>query len=250
MLGAATLMAGINFSTSVGDLKPVGIALTLFFAILVFGGPGGAHYNPAVTIAVFIKEGKMSNFSIAAMMMFAQTTGAILSEVFIYATLPKTKGVPANVGIDKSMNILCPYNATNSKSPPCTPESYGQMFWVEVFATWVLASTVLTVKYHYKGTESVCGPLCVGLALFVGISWSASTTGGCLNPAIGIANSLFQWSFAVKNQAYSLNSLWVYICAPLTGGALAGLFQLLNGKAENAMKSNGCGDDFKDSLIQ
>ena len=54
-LGTMMLMTGINLSNFTG-LKPVGIALTLFSAILNFGGPGGAHYNPAVTIGVFIKE--------------------------------------------------------------------------------------------------------------------------------------------------------------------------------------------------
>jgi glycerol uptake facilitator-like aquaporin len=68
------------------------------------------------------------------------------------------------------------------------------MFWVEMFATWVLVAIVLTVKYHYKGVESVVCPLTVGLALFVGISWSAGTSGACLNPAVGIANSIFQYS--------------------------------------------------------
>ena len=62
-----------------------------------------------------------------------------------------------------------------------------------MWATFVLVAVILTVKYHYESSESTLGPLTVGLALLAAISLSAKTTGGCLNPAVGIANNLFQY---------------------------------------------------------
>lgn len=100
MLGTAMLMTGINWSSSITpiksilstedtiDLKPIGITMGLYAAILIFGDPGGAHYNPAVTVGVFIKEGKLSNIPIALMMIFAQVVGAFLAEGIVYMTIP------------------------------------------------------------------------------------------------------------------------------------------------------------------
>lgn len=97
-----------------------------------------------------------------------------------------------------------------------------------MWATWVLVAIILTVKYHYESHESTLCPLTVALALFTSISWSAGTTGGCLNPAVGIANSFFQYAlrddFLKVYSKLTLDSLWVYILAPSMGGALAGLF--------------------------
>ena len=94
MLGTAMLMTGINWSSSISstedpiNLKPIGITMGLYAAILIFGDPGGAHYNPAVTVGVFIKEGKLSNIPIALMMIFAQVVGAFLAEGIVYMTIP------------------------------------------------------------------------------------------------------------------------------------------------------------------
>ena len=87
-LGTAMLMTGINWSSAIGALKPVGIAITLFVAILTFGGPGGAHFNPAVTLGVFIKENKMTHLPMAMIMIAAQISGAFLAEGLLYVSLP------------------------------------------------------------------------------------------------------------------------------------------------------------------
>ena len=222
-LGTAMLMTGINLSSTIGGLKPIGIALTLYSAILIFGGPGGAHYNPAVTIGVFIKEGKISHTPVALIMIAAQIVGAFLAEILLYICFSfyalEGEHNPATLGF----NILCPDGDGNT----CTPLSVGQFFWTEMWATWVLVAVILTVKYHYESEESTLGPLTVALTLLTAISWSAGTTGGCLNPAVGIANSFFQ--YAIRNKfvmgaELTLDSLWVYIIAPSMGGALAGLF--------------------------
>ena len=107
------------------------------------------------------------------------------------------------------------------------------MFWVEMWATWGLVALILTVKYHYEG---VLGPIAVALTLLGMISLSASTTGACLNPAVGISNCFFQYWMRSKFQETTANSLgvtlWIYISAPIVGGVLAGIFSLLDGKAE------------------
>lgn len=198
MLGTAVLMTGINASSAIGGLKPIGIALTLFAAIVVFGHPGGAHFNPAVTIGVFVREFKLANLPIALMMIVAQITGAFLAELLVYTRLPDslTSATVASYG----MNVLCPPTGTNAKNlATCTPTAPGQMLIAETWGTFILVATVLTAKFNMKDTMNpgLMPPLVVGISLLVGISWSAGISGACLNPAVGIANSFFQ--FAIRN---------------------------------------------------
>jgi glycerol uptake facilitator-like aquaporin len=58
-IGTAILIGALNLSG--GKAEAVTIAL---FCIAIFLGPvSGGHVNPAVSTAVFIKEGKMGNLA-------------------------------------------------------------------------------------------------------------------------------------------------------------------------------------------
>jgi glycerol uptake facilitator-like aquaporin len=54
ILGTAMLVFAINATTN----RPFGIALVLFGCILIGGPISGAHYNPAVTLAVYMMNYK------------------------------------------------------------------------------------------------------------------------------------------------------------------------------------------------
>ena len=87
------------------------------------------------------------------------------------------------------MNILCPA----AGKVTCDPETFkagSQMFLVEMFATCGLVTTIITLKYHSTIKEGVMAALTVGVTLLAMICWSGGISGGCLNPAIGIANSI------------------------------------------------------------
>ena len=74
MLGTATLLIGINLTQG----NNIGIGLMLVAAISMYDRVSGAHFNPAVTIGVFIKEGKIANLLFAAMIIVSQILGATL----------------------------------------------------------------------------------------------------------------------------------------------------------------------------
>lgn len=153
------------------------------------------------------------------------------------------------------MNILCPA-AGNSLT--CEIDNFqvsSQVFLVEMFATCGLVTTIITLKYHSTIKEGVTAALTVGLTLIAMITWSGGISGGCLNPAIGIANSIVQYAMREQLKDYQimkptvisgaglyddlkLSTLPIYIFAPLLGGVMAGVFQLLNGKVAKTMKES------------
>ena len=71
MLGTATLMIGINWTSYNPGTQPFGIGMTLFAVTMIFGNSCGAHFNPAVTLGIFIKECKLSNFLFSLKIIFS-----------------------------------------------------------------------------------------------------------------------------------------------------------------------------------
>ena len=84
MLGAALLIFTVNASAHATSFEDLGspdafaVGLALFAGICLFGDVSGAYFNPAVTLAVFIKEGKASNVGFMLMIWVAQIVGCIL----------------------------------------------------------------------------------------------------------------------------------------------------------------------------
>lgn len=70
-------------------------------------------------------------------------------------------------------------------------------------------------------------------------------TGGALNPAIGLVQSIFQLlmlnSFpntTASRKKATLQTMWIYIIAPFVGGILSGLFQIFNRYAQAKLKQS------------
>lgn len=59
-LGTAFLLVSINMSAHFGgsgSFQPIAVALTLYSLIMIYGPVSGAHFNPAVTVGVFVVNG-------------------------------------------------------------------------------------------------------------------------------------------------------------------------------------------------
>jgi glycerol uptake facilitator-like aquaporin len=86
-LGTIILVFAINMSK--GD--PFAIGLTLFTLIVITHEVSGAHFNPAVTVAVFIMEkGKhKKNLKWLALYFSAEILGAIVGVLFAHSIEPK-----------------------------------------------------------------------------------------------------------------------------------------------------------------
>ena len=169
-----------------GDLAVLAIASALMVMIYAGGHISGAHYNPAVTLAVLIR-GRI-NLNDALMYMVSQVAGAVAAAL--------------TAGVFKEMPV------ESSQTLDMTKALIG-----EVIGTFALAYVVLNVATA-KGTagNSFYG-LAIGFTIFVVGSLIGGTSGGAFNPAVAVGASVvhvFAWS-----------NIWIYFVAGFGGAALA-----------------------------
>ena len=62
--------------------NPISISFSLFASIILFGSITGGHFNPAVTLGVYIKENKYAeNLRWLFFVILAQICGGFLAQV-------------------------------------------------------------------------------------------------------------------------------------------------------------------------
>ena len=180
-----------------GDLAPLAIGAVLMVMIFAGGHISGAHYNPAVTLAVFLR-GKCDKKDVVPYIVF-QCAGAACAAAALFI---KTDGMN-NTPIDLSKTL-------------------PQALLAELLFTFALAYVVLNVATA-KGTSgnSFYG-LAIGFTVMAGAFAVGGVSGGVFNPAVAIGISIMGFS--------PWANIWVYLLANLIGGALAAfVFKYVNG---------------------
>jgi len=78
-----------------------------------------------------------------------------------------------------------------------------------------------------------CGSICLTLGAMCLVA--GPHTGGGINPAVGLAQTLFGvWNFGYSNP-HHYQSLWLYVIGPSTGGVLAGFAMRMHVQATHFM---------------
>ena len=177
-----------------GAMAPLAIGSILMVMIFAGGHISGAHYNPAVTLAVWVR-GKI-NMRDAITYWIAQIGGAMAAwaiATFIFDV----------EGTDTS-----------------AVKSVGQGLAAEILGTFALAYVVLNTATA-KGTSSNSFyGLAIGFTVMACAYTFGGFSGGAFNPAVALGACLmkgFVWA-----------DLWIYLAGCLAGGALAGIIFKLN----------------------
>jgi aquaporin Z len=193
---AVSLNCGSDAASVVGTA--IAFGLTVVTMAYTIGGISGCHINPAVTLGVFL-SGRMSGKD-AVGYMIAQIIGAIIAAAVL-------------VGIVNTMGGFEPGCATGANT--C---NFGQLngFLIETVLTLVFVLVVLGATAKTNGATNNFAGLAIGLALLMVHLVGIHYTGTSVNPARSIGPALFIGG-------KSLADLWVFIVAPLLGGALAAL---------------------------
>ena len=238
--GTALLIYSINACQS-GASVSTDVGLTLFACILLFGDVSGGHFNPAVSIAVFIKEGseKMGeNFGFMVMLWLSQVLGATFGVMLASISMQ-----------NDNILMLCPpveNSRTNGEGDLlCAPANNTigfNMLIAEIMGTFTLASVILIVKYNTASTSGTLKAFAVGVSLTVGVLMIGGISGGCMNPAVGFVQTIFQDAYidtrtlaggTIQRPGYG--TMWCYLLGPIFGGMLAGLMSKLDESARSAL---------------
>ena len=169
----------------------VGVALT--FGLIVFamiasvGDISGAHINPAVTIGFFLAR----RFPGREVLPYVtcQLAGAILASVMVWLLFPAAERLGETV--------------------PAGP--IHQSWLLEVLLTAGLMFVILCVTTGAKERGITAG---LAIGGFVGLAalFAGPVCGASMNPARSLGPALI---------GGQLNSLWIYLTAPVVGAAIA-----------------------------
>ena len=198
-LGCGTAMflgcadtAGVVGTAIAFGLSVVAMAYTI-------GGISGCHINPAITFGVAL-SGRMS-WKDACGYWVGQIIGGILAGALLFA-LTKVVAAPDLTG---GLGT----NGVANAGGVC-----GALL-VEFIATFLFVLVVLGTTDEKLGAGKPAG-LAIGLTLILIHLVCINLTGTSVNPARSIGPAIFAGGEALKN-------VWVFIVAPLAGGALSAL---------------------------
>ena len=193
-----------------GDIVPTALAfgLAIVAAAYAIGDISGCHVNPAVSLAMFLNK-KLSGKQFCGYVI-AQVVGALCGSLLLWAIL-------ALSGADKSVTGL----GANSFIADNAAGMWGSIL-VEVILTFVFVYTILGVTSD-KDKAHIAG-IVIGLTLTFVHILGIGLTGTSVNPARSLAPAILLGGTAIKQ-------VWVFVLAPLVGGALAACtYKLLNEK--------------------
>lgn len=173
--------------------NPVAIGLILAAMVYMGGYISGAHYNPAVTLGLWVSKKISGNDALRY--MASQLSGGIAASA-VYAYLKKDLFLPA----------------------PGPDTTWFTAFVVEVLFTFALVSVV----HHVAATEKTKGNdyygLAIGMTVLAAATAGGPISGGAFNPAVGVSPLLFDLSGISSH----IGNILLYALGPMTGGALAG----------------------------
>ncbi len=196
-IGTFFLVLTIGLAVLSGtDMAPIAIGGVLMVMIYMGGHISGAHYNPAVTLAVFIR-GKCAAKDIVPYII-AQVVGAFAASCVVYVIHGKTFAGPA----------------------PGAGVSAGTAVLAEVLFTFALALVILNVATSKRTEGNSFYGLAIGFTVLAGAFSVGGISGGAFNPAVGIGPILAHVMFG---EGGTLGNLWIYIVGPCVGAVIAAI---------------------------
>ncbi|MEM6646316.1 MAG: aquaporin [Bacteroidota bacterium] len=206
-IGTFFLVLTIGLAVASGSpLAPLAIGSALMVLVYMGGHVSGAHYNPAVTIAI-VALGKMERSEVLPY-IGAQVVGAFAAAATSFVIAGETFA-PA----------------------PAADASMLAVLLVEFLFTFMLVLVILNVAAS-KATESNSYyGLAIGFTITAAAFVGGGISGGAYNPAVGIGSVVMN---ALAGDG-GFADLWIYLVAPIAGGLLATvIFNIQEAEKEQA----------------
>jgi aquaporin Z len=177
------------------SLAPLAIGAALMVLVYAGGHISGAHYNPAVTLGVFLR-GKLPARQVLPYWA-AQLVGAFLAA-----------WIARYVAGATTVHVL-------------TAHGVGEQLLAEFLFTFALVYVVLNVATSKDQPGNQFFGLAIGFTVAAGAFAVGGVSGGAFNPAVafgGMLMGLFSWA-----------NFWIYLLAELAAAVLAAVaFRYLN----------------------
>ena len=171
-----------------GQMVPLAIGSVLMAMVYAGGHVSGAHYNPAVTLAVLVRG--LVTLNEAVGYWIAQLVAALLAA----GVVAYLKGAPA----------AAPFE------PPVAPAMLAEFLF-----TFALAFVVLNVATAAGTKGNSYFGLAIGFTVLAAAYAVGGVSGAVLNPAVAAG--------LVGMGSLAADRLWTYLIAEVAGGAAAAL---------------------------
>lgn len=193
--------AGIGYG---GTMAPLAIGAALMVMVFAGGHISGAHYNPAVTLGMWIR-GKCLTGDVAPYWI-AQLVAALLAGLIVnYLRGPaEIAAMPLNSRI-------------------------AQVLIVEFLFTFALVYVVLNVATARGTTNNSFYGLAIGFTITAGAYAVGGISGAVFNPAVALGITIIGMS--------AWANIWMYLLANFAGGAIAALVFCQLNKADLSLES-------------
>ncbi len=199
LVGTFFLVLTIGLTVMNGTpMAPLAIGAVLMAMVYMGGHISGAHYNPAVSVAILIR-GKMDARDLVPYVL-AQLSGAILASLAVMVIVGDTF------------------------APAPDPEAgLVVVLLSEAVFTFALSLVILNVATDDATAGNSYYGLAIGFTVMAGAFAVGGISGGVFNPAVGTGPILID----VLAGEGVFDHLWIYWAGPLLGGiAAAGVFDL------------------------
>src|SRR5918996_1688081 len=191
LIGTFFLVLTIGLSVLGGSpMAPLAIGAALMVMVYMGGHVSGAHYNPAVSLAVLLR-GKLQARDVVPYMA-VQILGAFAAAAVVYLVVGRTFAPTPG----ENVSVL------------------GALA-VEVLYTTALCLVVLHSATAPQTTGNSFYGLAIGSTVMAAAYAGGPISGGAFNPAVGIGPILVS---AVLGGDGSLANLWLYLLGPFLGG--------------------------------
>lgn len=180
--------------------------LTIAILITGMGHISGGHFNPAVTLGIFV-SGNIPIIN-AAMYMIAQLSGGLVGSLLARACVTQTLWNQIGGGA----TIPSPAFMDNM--------NFAQGILLEAVMTWLLVHTVLISAVDTA--DNHLAPFAIGLSIFVDILAGGNLTGASMNPARSFGPAIVGSIFGIGARS-SFEYHYIYYVGPAIGATVAGV---------------------------
>jgi aquaporin Z len=189
------LVIGMVVTGGKGDFAPIAIGSVLMCMVFAGAHVSGAHYNPAVTLAVLLR-GRIP-LKEAVAYIIVQVIGAIAAAFIVQFMMPDKIAEVGNAMADTTRGLIG-----------------------EVLGTFALAYVVLNVATAKGTTGNMFYGLSIGFTVLSMAYAFGALSGGAFNPAVAVGICLIHLA--------SWSDFWIYLVGCFGGAALAALVFRIN----------------------